>query len=69
MDTLVSAFGELLRPAEVLGRLLPMARRVPFNVKVPRQTAGASAGWVGEGKPGPFSSLAFASMTSPTPRS
>lgn len=59
MDVLVSAFGELLRPAEVLGRLLPKARRVPFNVTIPRRTAGASAGWVGEGKPAPFSSLAF----------
>lgn len=56
---LASSFAEMLRPNEILGRILPSARRIPFNVKVPRQTAGASAGWVGEGKPAPFASLAF----------
>ena len=36
--------------------------RVPFNIKVPRQTGGASASWVGEGAPKPVSSLAFDSI-------
>jgi HK97 family phage major capsid protein len=36
---------------------------VPFNIKIPRQTAGASAGWVGEGAPKPLSKLAFDAIT------
>jgi HK97 family phage major capsid protein len=32
---------------------------VPFRIKIPRQTAGASAGWVGEGAPKPLSKQAF----------
>jgi hypothetical protein len=59
MDVLVTAFGQLLRPAEVLGRLWPQVRQVPFNVKIPRQTAGSSAGWTGEGAPASASALAF----------
>jgi HK97 family phage major capsid protein len=34
-------------------------RRVPFNIRMPRQTSGASAGWVGQGAPKPVSKLQF----------
>lgn len=61
-QNLASEFIELLRPATILGRINGL-RRIPFNVKVPRQTAGASAGWVGEGNMKPVSSLAFDTIT------
>ena len=60
-SNMASEFAELLRPATILGRIDGL-RRVPFNIKVPRQTAGASASWVGEGAPKPVSSLAFDSI-------
>ena len=49
-SSMASEFAELLRPATILGRIDSL-RRVPFNIKVPRQTGGASASWVGEGAP------------------
>lgn len=55
---MASEFAELLRPATIIGRI-PGLRNVPFNIKVPRQTGGSSASWVGEGKPKPVSALAF----------
>ena len=61
-SSMASEFAELLRPATILGRIDSL-RRVPFNIKVPRQTGGASASWVGEGAPKPVSSLAFDSIT------
>ena len=53
-------FLELLRPATILGKV-PGLRLVPFNTKVPSQTAGGTYGWVGEGKPKPVTKLAFGS--------
>jgi HK97 family phage major capsid protein/HK97 family phage prohead protease len=61
---MASEFIELLRGASIVGRLAGL-HRVPFNVKIPRQTAGASAGWVGEGAPKPLSKLAFDAITMP----
>jgi HK97 family phage major capsid protein/HK97 family phage prohead protease len=61
-QTIVSDFIELLRPATILGRI-PGLRNVPFNCKVPSQTAGGTYGWVGEGKPKPLTKLAFSSAT------
>ncbi len=54
-----SAFLEYLRPKTLVDRFgttqngvsIPSLLKVPFNVKVQSQTSGASAGWVGEGKP------------------
>lgn len=51
-------FIEYLRPQTIIGRL-PGLRHVPFKVRVPRQTGGGSASWVGEGKGKPLTSLAF----------
>ena len=59
-QTMVDEFLELLRPATILGKI-PGLRDVPFNCKVPKQTAGGSYGWVGEAKPKPLTSLAFGS--------
>jgi len=61
-QTMVNDFIELLRPATILGKV-PGLRNVPFNCKVPMQTAGGTYGWVGEAKPKPLSKLAFASDT------
>jgi HK97 family phage major capsid protein len=56
-------FIELLRPLTIFGRL--DFRRVPFNIKIPRQTGGSSGNWVGEGQSKPVSSLAFDMVTLP----
>jgi len=61
-ENMVGEFAELLRPATIIGRI-PGLRRVPFNIKIPRQTGGSSVGWVGEGKPKPVSALAFDQIT------
>ena len=55
-------FLALLRPATILGKI-PGLRNVPFNTKVPAQTAGGTYGWVGEAKPKPVTKLAFSSET------
>lgn len=57
-----SEFLELVRPATVLGRMNGF-RRVPFRVKFPLQTAGATVGWVGEFKPIPVGKLTLDSDT------
>jgi HK97 family phage major capsid protein/HK97 family phage prohead protease len=57
-----SEFIELLRPATILGKI-PNLRTVPFNTKVPTQTAGGTYGWVGESKPKPVTKLAFSSTS------
>lgn len=62
--TMSSEFIELLRPETILGRMLG-TRAVPFNVRIPRQTAGSSVGWVGEGNPKPVSKLGFETVTMP----
>jgi HK97 family phage major capsid protein/HK97 family phage prohead protease len=57
-----SEFLELLRPATILGKI-PNMRQVPFNTKVPSQTAGGTYGWVGEAKPKSVTKLAFSSTS------
>jgi HK97 family phage major capsid protein/HK97 family phage prohead protease len=59
---IASEFVELLRPATILGKI-PGLRQIPFNTKVPSQTAGGTYGWVGEAKPKPVTKLAFAATT------
>src|SRR5262245_45096247 len=59
---LTQAFAAFLRPLTIIGRI-PGLTRVPFKVRVPRQTAGATVNWVGEGAPKPLTSLAFDSIT------
>ena len=60
---MTAEFIGLLRPMTVLGRL--DLRRVPFNVRMPRQTSGSSSQFVGEGSPAPVNALAFDSVTLP----
>lgn len=57
-QNLTSEFIDFLRPQTIVGRI-PGLRRVPFNVRVPRQTSGGSASWVGEAKPKPLTQFAL----------
>lgn len=61
---MASEFIELLRAQTVLGRLTGL-RRVPFNVRIPRQTSGTTGTFVGEGAPAPVRELAFDNLTLP----
>jgi len=61
-QNIANEFIELLRPATILGKI-PGLRNVPFNTKVPAQTAGGTYGWVGESKPKPVTKLAFSSTS------
>jgi HK97 family phage major capsid protein len=53
-----SEFIEFLRPQTIVGRI-PNLRRVPFNVRVPRQTNGGAAYWTGEAAPKGVSATAL----------
>jgi HK97 family phage major capsid protein/HK97 family phage prohead protease len=57
-----SEFAEYLRPLTIIGRI-PGLRRVPFNITIPRATAGTTGNWVGEAAPKPITSMAFDSIT------
>lgn len=46
-----------------MDKIAPLMRQVPFNVKIPMQTASGSVGWVGEGKMKPVGNPEFGSMT------
>jgi len=46
----------------IVGRIDGL-RRVPFNIKVPRQTSVASVSWVGEAAPKPLSAFALDSVS------
>lgn len=59
---MVSEFIEYLRPRTIIGRI-PGLRRVPFKIKIPRQTGAATVNWVGEGKVKPLTSMAFDTVT------
>jgi HK97 family phage major capsid protein/HK97 family phage prohead protease len=61
-QNIANEFIALLRPATILGKV-PGMRQVPFNTKVPTQTAGGTYGWVGEAKPKPVTKLAFSSTS------
>jgi HK97 family phage major capsid protein/HK97 family phage prohead protease len=60
-------FVEFLRPQTIIGRFgqgaIPSLRQVPFNIRIPAQTSGGSAGWVGQGKAKPLTKFDFESIT------
>lgn len=60
---LTGEFIELVRQKTVVDTIAPLMRQVPFNVKIPMQTASGSVGWVGEGKMKPVGNPEFGSMT------
>jgi HK97 family phage major capsid protein/HK97 family phage prohead protease len=61
-ENLTSAFAEFLRPLTIIGRFNTL-RRVPFNIRVPRVTAGTTGNWVGETAPKPLTSMALDTVT------
>lgn len=63
-DNLASEFVELLRPRTIMGRISGL-RMVPFNVRIPTQTDGATVNWVGESGVKPVSDLGFDTITMP----
>lgn len=63
-NDMTNEFIELLRPQTIIGRLSGV-RRVPFNIRIPRQTAGTSGTFVGEGSPTPVKKLDFDNITLP----
>jgi HK97 family phage major capsid protein len=63
-NDMTAEFMELLRPKTILGQLTSV-RRVPFNIRIPRQTAGTSGTFVGEGSPTPVGKLATDNITLP----
>jgi len=66
-QTLSGEFIEFLRPQTILGKFgvngVPSLRRIPFNVRMGRQTSGGSGYWVGQGKPKPLTSFGFDEVT------
>jgi len=62
LQNATSEFIEMLTPATIIGRI-PGLNRVPFNIKVPRQTGDPTAYWIGEGSVKPVSAMAFDSVT------
>lgn len=64
VNTLAQAFIETLRPATIMGRMAGF-RRVPFNVRFPRATAGSNVGWIGQAAPSPATNLSLESETVP----
>lgn len=62
LQPMAAEFVEFLRPMTVFGRI-PNFRMVPFNVSIPRQTAGSSSKWAGQGLPKPVSKLGFDLIT------
>jgi HK97 family phage major capsid protein len=61
---MVGEFIDLLRAQTILGRLTQL-RRVPFNIRIQRQTAGTTGSFVGEGLPTPVKELAAEAITLP----
>jgi HK97 family phage major capsid protein/HK97 family phage prohead protease len=59
-------FVDYLRPQTIVGKFgqggIPNLMRVPFNVRIPGQTSGGSAAWVGEGAPKPLTRFDFANV-------
>jgi len=66
-QVMANEFLEYLRPETIVGKFgtngIPNLRAVPFNVRIPRQTSGGDAYWVGEGQPKGLTSFAFDSIT------
>lgn len=60
---LTGEFIELVRKKTVVDKIANAMRQVPFNIKIPTQTASGSVGWVGEGKMKPVGNPQFGSMT------
>lgn len=63
-NNLASEFVALVRAATIIGKIAGL-RHLPMNVRVPTQTTGASAQWVGQSTPTPLSQMGFVAITLP----
>lgn len=61
-NQMASEFIEYLRPQTIVGRI-PNLRRVPFNIRIPRQTNGGAAFWTGEAAPKGVTQTALDNVT------
>src|SRR4030095_7179736 len=61
-QNLTSEFVEYLLPMTFLGKIQGLTR-VPFNTRIPRDTAAITAQWVGEGESKPVAAGAFDTVT------
>ena len=56
-------FVDFLRPRTIIGQFgnggVPSLNSIPFNVRIPAQTSGGAAYWVGEGAPKPLTKFDF----------
>lgn len=59
---MASEFIEFLYPMTIIGRI-PNFRRVPFNIKMPRQTTTGTSQWVGQGAPKPVGKIDFETVS------
>lgn len=66
-QTLAAEFIEFLRPQTIIGQFgangVPSLRRIPFNVRMGRQTSGGSGYWVGQGAAKPLTKFDFDEVT------
>lgn len=66
-QTLAEEFIEFLRPMTIIGKFgqngIPALRRVPFNVRMSRQTSGGAGYWVGQGAPKPLTKFDYDEVT------
>lgn len=67
VPSLLAAFLPLVKAASIIGKVPFTA--APFNVKIAKQTAGASTAWVGEQIAKPVSKLGFGNVTLPWSKS
>jgi HK97 family phage major capsid protein len=56
-NTFTGDFIEYLRPRTLIGQA--QFQPIPFNVRIPSQTSGGTAGWVGQGKSKPVTKFDF----------
>jgi len=61
-QNLASEFVQFLLPQTFFGKI-PNLTRVPFNVRIPRDTAAITSNWVGEGRAKPAAAGAFDSVS------
>ena len=62
-NTISTEFIEFLRPNNIVDQLSSRMTRVPFNVKVARDTTGMTGYWVGENLPIPMTSTVYDTVT------
>jgi HK97 family phage major capsid protein/HK97 family phage prohead protease len=60
-------FVDFLRPKTIIGQFgtgnIPSLHEVPFNIRIPVQTSGGAAQWVGQGKAKPLTKFNFETVT------